>query len=67
MEIENEVFTSAQDICDVQILHIRKNEHNQTGRSLMAQFGRGILPLMVKTGRYRSEPVQERYCVLCKD
>lgn len=22
---------------------------------------------MVKTGRYRSEPVQESYCVLCKD
>lgn len=33
----------------------------------MAQFGLGILPLMVKTGRYRSEPVQESYCVLCKD
>lgn len=33
----------------------------------MAQFGRGILPLMVKTGHFHSEPVQERYCVLCKD
>lgn len=67
MEIENEVSTLAQDICDVQILHVSKNEQNRTWRSLMAQFGLGILPLMVKTGRYRSEPVQESYCVLCKD
>ena len=35
-------------------------------RSLMAQFRCGILPLRVETGCYRNEPLQERYCVLCK-
>lgn len=35
-------------------------------RSLMAQFRCGILPLRVETGRYRNEPLHERYCVLCK-
>lgn len=35
-------------------------------RSLMARFRCGILPLRVETGRYQNEPLQERYCVLCK-
>lgn len=34
-------------------------------RSILAQFGCGILPLKIETGRYHGEPVEERICTFC--
>ena len=34
-------------------------------RSLLAQFRMGILPIAIETGRFKSEPIEERICKLC--
>jgi hypothetical protein len=34
-------------------------------RSAMAMFRCGVLPLRIETGRYKSEPIEDRICVFC--
>ena len=34
-------------------------------RSSMAMFRCGVLPLRIETGRYKSEPIEDRICVFC--
>lgn len=34
-------------------------------RSMIAQFRYGILPIRIKTGRYKREPLDKRICNLC--
>ncbi len=35
------------------------------GRSLLAQFRGGVLPLAIECGRWRGIPVEKRVCELC--
>lgn len=34
-------------------------------RSIIAQFRYGILPIRIKTGRYKREPLDKRICNFC--
>lgn len=34
-------------------------------RSMIAQFRYGILPIRIKTGRYKREPLDKRICNFC--
>lgn len=34
-------------------------------RSMIAQFRYGILPIRIKTGRYKREPLDKRICKFC--
>ena len=44
-----------------------KMQLSPTERYHMSQLRLGILQIAIETGRYRSVPVEQRFCILCND
>jgi hypothetical protein len=56
-------YTKIKNVLDVEpyvLLNLSRR-----GRSLLAQFRCGILPLMIETGRYRNIPSDKQICPVC--